>query len=447
VAGGRINAALGFSSTVGGGGGNTNSGVWATIAGGRDNLIGSNAFYGTIGGGVANQTGTNNEATVAGGAFNHATGFSSTISGGGGNLADGAWSTVGGGRDNAALGDYSHAAGRRAKALNAGAFVWADSSDADFSSAVSDEFAVRAAGGARFVTSGAGVIVDGRTVLTGSTGPGSGFNADLLDGLDSTSFALSSHNHFGEAWTGAGDTGLSVASFSAGANAAGLVGRIGAVSPGSSSTGVLGVNSGGAVGSAGVAGSHSGSGRGVSGESVNGYGVYARSQNSHAVYAAGSVSADRLAYNSPRTHYLGVPGDLFVPRTLNSTVSYLSVFGNGGAYMTTGTEVRMRAPLNLPDGAVITSLRVYFFDNSTQDLTVSIVNYVPGGYGSVATVDSSGIAGNGNKSVVVSGPSNVIHNNDTFYMLWATSSGTWSTEAANLRIVGVTVGYTVSEAD
>jgi hypothetical protein len=43
--------------------------------------------------------------------------------------------------------DYAFAAGRRAKAVNTGAFVWADSQNADFSSTAANQFLVRAAGG------------------------------------------------------------------------------------------------------------------------------------------------------------------------------------------------------------------------------------------------------------------------------------------------------------
>lgn len=69
------------------------------------------------------------------------------------------WGTVVGGKGNTAGGDYSFAAGRRAKARTAadvgggdtdgdeGTFVWADSTDADFSSTGPNQFLIRAAGG------------------------------------------------------------------------------------------------------------------------------------------------------------------------------------------------------------------------------------------------------------------------------------------------------------
>ena len=64
---------------------------------------------------------------------------------------------VPGGDNNTASGWYSFAAGRRAKiaAVHDGAFLFADSTDADFNSAAADEFAVRASGGVVFYTNSA----------------------------------------------------------------------------------------------------------------------------------------------------------------------------------------------------------------------------------------------------------------------------------------------------
>ena len=78
---------------------------------------------------------------------NVASGTYSAIGGGQGNTASGGFSTIPGGQFNTALGSYSFAAGRRAKANQPGAFVWADSTDADFASTAANQFAVRATGG------------------------------------------------------------------------------------------------------------------------------------------------------------------------------------------------------------------------------------------------------------------------------------------------------------
>lgn len=181
--------------------------------------------FGAVGGGRGNQAGDDAgttddkpHATVAGGFKNRSTGLSATIGGGYENVAGGDYSTIAGGRNNYALGAYSFAAGRLARAELEGSFVWADSTDAPFSATMPNQFNVRAGRGARFETSGSGMTLDGQPVLTAASaissaqlvngsvtsaklvdgtalaeildddGPGSGLNADFLDGLDSASF-------------------------------------------------------------------------------------------------------------------------------------------------------------------------------------------------------------------------------------------------------------------
>jgi hypothetical protein len=151
IAGGSENAitAQGGSSAIGGGHGHTASGAYGTVAGGNMNTVGS--FFSTVGGGAGN-TASNWGAAVCGGTINRASGWGSTIGGGETNTASGSYATVPGGNYNVAGGFYSFAAGRKAKANDDGAFVWADTSDFDFTSVADNEFAARATGGVRFVT-------------------------------------------------------------------------------------------------------------------------------------------------------------------------------------------------------------------------------------------------------------------------------------------------------
>jgi len=192
VSGGHGNKAGGGYSTVGGGSGNKADSAWATIGGGSDNTVGG--WWATVGGGVGNVA-SGAEATVAGGWDNVAYGVNATVGGGymnsadsaratvgggtaniAGNLeatvgggysneANGKWSTVPGGYDNTAEGDFSFAAGRKARALHDGSFVWADSTDGDFSSERENQFAVRASGGMRMIASlsSYGALFDNQT--------------------------------------------------------------------------------------------------------------------------------------------------------------------------------------------------------------------------------------------------------------------------------------------
>lgn len=109
------------------------------------------ANFGTVSGGVGNSASLG--GFVGGGTINFASGRSATVGGGENNTASGDYSAVPGGTLNTASGAYSFAAGRRAHASGQGTFVWADSTDADFTRATPDGFFVRAAGGAEFYVS------------------------------------------------------------------------------------------------------------------------------------------------------------------------------------------------------------------------------------------------------------------------------------------------------
>ena len=112
--------------------------VGATISGGG-------AFGGFV---TGENTVGGDYGTVAGGIRNTADGIRAAVGGGSANTASGSVSTVPGGANNEASGRASFAAGERAKAEHDGTFVWADSIDADFASSGSNQFLVRATGGA-----------------------------------------------------------------------------------------------------------------------------------------------------------------------------------------------------------------------------------------------------------------------------------------------------------
>jgi hypothetical protein len=193
IGGGAYNTASGYATTIGGGFNNTARSEGATIGGGNGNLITATAAYGTIGGGQSN-TASGSNATIGGGSSNTANAWYATVGGGYGNTASGYAATVPGGRDNTAQGMYSFAAGRRAKANHPGAFVWADSTDADFASTADNQFAVRATGGVSFTTgSNTDFLVNGNTVWhAGNDGAGSGLDADTVDGVHASAFASAS---------------------------------------------------------------------------------------------------------------------------------------------------------------------------------------------------------------------------------------------------------------
>jgi hypothetical protein len=165
-----INRADGSFSFVGGGGSNSilRDAEGSVIGGGFFNRIETNTHVSAVGGGAENtiETGAH-ESVIGGGVVNaiRANAFKSAIGGGFWNTIqpDATYATIAGGAQNTIAagsaygtvpGGYlntatnrAFAAGTRAKANHNGAFVWADSTDADFASTSSNQFLVRATGG------------------------------------------------------------------------------------------------------------------------------------------------------------------------------------------------------------------------------------------------------------------------------------------------------------
>ena len=195
----------------------------AFVGGGDYNEIGPESYNAFLGGGGRNQIQFNAPY--------------SAILGGNLNLvrSNAGWATVLGGVQSVAGAPFAIAAGHQARAEHPGSIVLTDGQYADFESKAANEFAVRAAGGVRFETGGKGLTVDGtnlfEAIIHGDTwsaqltterianlavttpkiadgaisatklaagaarerllaedGPGSGIDADRLDGLSSEEF-------------------------------------------------------------------------------------------------------------------------------------------------------------------------------------------------------------------------------------------------------------------
>jgi len=199
VIGGGLNNFLSNSgnSVIGGGNGNTvTDSSGAVIGGGLQNTIANGPYgapYAFLGGGQNNLIEDGANLSVLGGGYHNTNNAVWAFLGGGGNNSvSGNYGSVPGGYKNVAEGQYSFAAGQQAQANHQGAFVWADSQNAPFASTNSDSFNVRAQGGVRFVTGGAGLLLDGVRIQTNGAGglslPSSTGNGSGLTGLSATNF-------------------------------------------------------------------------------------------------------------------------------------------------------------------------------------------------------------------------------------------------------------------
>lgn len=157
----------------------------------------------------------------------------------------------------------------------------------------------------------------------------------------------------------------------------------------------------------------------------------------------GNLSLPKVIYTTPREHVTSVSSEAFFP---TSNVDYGNGGGQGGAWEPVDANVVMAAALQLPDGATVTKFRVYFYDNSTKDLDIAL-DYqmlMSGGYGTMASVTTSGAstAYTFLETTSISYP--VINNIDRGYLIWVYPLTSW--DGFNLRVKGASIYYTLPEA-
>jgi hypothetical protein len=151
IGGGSGNTANGTTAVISGGLNNTAAGPNSGISSGEANKTHATADHAFVGGGQKNEIFSAPHAVIAGGSNNLAQATGAAVLGGfnnqAGSIISGIAAVVAGGSANRASGDNSFAAGHRAKALDTGSFVWADSQEADFASSDANQFLVRAQSG------------------------------------------------------------------------------------------------------------------------------------------------------------------------------------------------------------------------------------------------------------------------------------------------------------
>ena len=154
----------------------------------------------------------------------------------------------------------------------------------------------------------------------------------------------------------------------------------------------------------------------------------------------GTLTVPGINYSSPRTHHFVVGSEAFVPVT---NIDYINSYAQGGAYILSGSGALV-APVHLPHGAEITEFTVYFYDMSTEDLSVQLYlqSLTRGSYSNMAKVVSSGALGYDNDSDTAIGFSEV-DNTINSYLVYA-HANSW--DGGNLKIKGAVITYTISEA-
>lgn len=164
----------------------------------------------------------------------------------------------------------------------------------------------------------------------------------------------------------------------------------------------------------------------------------------------GVLTVPSIAYSSPRTHYLAISGDAFRPRV--NTVDYSCGYGNGGCRINTTTVERLIVNANLPHGALITGFTAHLYDNDPgNDLDAYIFQqFFSTGYTQIGnTVTSTSASTTTQALTAIVSPARQVNNNTSSIVIFVgpASGSTWTAGSSNLLIRGVTITYTISEAE
>ena len=153
----------------------------------------------------------------------------------------------------------------------------------------------------------------------------------------------------------------------------------------------------------------------------------------------GVLNANKVTYSAPRTYYLSIPAEAFVP---DRNVDYSAAGGEWGVFIETG-EAELVAPVQLPHGAKITKFQVFFFDNYyASDILISLKYLVLSKSNdfTLAEVDTSDATGYESRVVTLS---HVVDNSRNCYSLRAYNDE-W--DGNKYRIMGAVITYELNEA-
>ncbi len=164
--------------------------------------------------------------------------------------------------------------------------------------------------------------------------------------------------------------------------------------------------------------------------------------NTHPVYANSSGELIR----SPQTYIMNVGASAFQPTEGNNYANFIPADGNIMASFSAGSNAYAIAHVNLPDGATVISMKAYYVDNSSANITfrLSYANILLNGSTSMASITSTGSSGDMHQ-VIMSETTTIsaskINNSWNAYYLRCGASPAW--DGYNLRIKAVVITYTL----
>lgn len=438
-------------ATVGGGRSNRASGQFSSVVGGSGNT--ATTQYASVGGGVNNNAGGSGFSTVAGGSENDATGFVATVAGGDFNLASGDRSTIGGGNGHITSGAGSTIAGGFGNQSQA------------FASFV---------GGGNLNTAGG----DRSSVGGGFTNQATGSFATVAGGYGNQALAYISTVGGGDANTASGDRAVvgggfsSVASGSFATIAGGIynqataygatvVGGDANIASGQWSSVLGGIDNqatqlGSFAGGTRTRANHEGSFVWSDRSDLGSYTV-STAPNQVTVRAGGGVRvignvgvSGNINFTSPRQTFRMYCVGEFLPATRNSPdVPVRTGFYGELIAGPSLSSITFRVPLNLPQGARIRDISVYYNDNdSTRFMRFFVLRtLLPGQTASELSVVTTEAAPGSQRTAVLPIPTPIVVDNQSSSLEFVVepqrpSGPGWVTEwSSTLQLAGMRVTY------
>lgn len=161
------------------------------------------------------------------------------------------------------------------------------------------------------------------------------------------------------------------------------------------------------------------------------------------LHVSNDAHAANFQFNQPQIHWYSIPGDVFHSA---SNDPFIGSSGNGGTYIDAPGVGWLVAPVNLPDGATVTSMTAYFDDTAAGSMSISLSQLTHGGgsFFSRANIDTAGSNGTG-LNLSDTGVDYEIDNRLSHYHLRIYSSN-WPGDS-RLKIKSVLISYIKTKAD
>jgi hypothetical protein len=160
---------------------------------------------------------------------------------------------------------------------------------------------------------------------------------------------------------------------------------------------------------------------------------------------AGTARATDFAYASAQTRYLSIPPAAFQPRT-DSASAIVDSAGGSTYYVAAVGSGNFTAPVFLPDGARITAVKAWVFDNSAVgDIAVNTMRraYAAGGFSTIAAGDSVGASAVVQEIDCLTIPHTVNNATETYTV--SVFCNNWDGTLTTIK--GVRIEYTVTAPD